>query len=153
MFWFILCVAIAALVFFNRTRKPDVLDEIASTSGVTKELLQMIGEEENNTQSIPDKSVPGANGPYGLSPNNPICCGNMMRMESTYSLIRFNGKPVRDSSSGAHYMTSPESNIRSRKYMHSEDSGIPPIFITKEYHYVRCRDEAPDAPGFSMGKS
>lgn len=154
MIWMVVFGAIAALVVYRSMRKPvDVLDEMAKTAGVPKEVLQMIGEEENKTRTIPGKSIPGATGPYGLSANNPMCCGNMMRMESTYSLIHFHGKPVRDSASRAHYMTSPESGIRLRKYVHTQESGLPPIFITKEYHYMRCRDEAPDAPGFSMGNA
>lgn len=151
MFWIGALLAIVAFVIYNKTRKPaGVLDDIAKTSGIPKEILQMIGEDENKTQSISNKSIPGAKGPYGLSPDNPICCGNIMRMESTYSRIKFNGVFVREKASDAFYVKSRESGIESRQYNHTEDSGIPPIYITKEFHYVRCRDEAPDAPGFSM---
>ena len=68
MFWIGALLAIVAIVIYNKTRKPaGVLDDIAKTSGIPKEILQMIGEDENKTQSISNKSILGAKGPYGLS--------------------------------------------------------------------------------------
>ena len=51
MIWMVVLGAIAALVVYRSMRKPvDVLDEMAETAGVPKEVLQMIGEEENKTK-------------------------------------------------------------------------------------------------------
>lgn len=154
MFWTIVIIAGVGYLIYRLVQKPaSPLDVFAKETGIPKELLQMLGEEENQTQKLSSKSVPGATGPYGLCPTNPICCGNIMRMESTYALIHFNGKPVRESLAGSFYSIPEKGGIRSRVYNHSESSGIPTIYMTKEYHYPNCRREAPEAPEFSMGNA
>ena len=105
---------------------------------------------ENRTKKISGKSVPDAAGPYGLSPDNPICCGNMVAMELTYHSILYRGEPIHLSAGVQFYSVSETSGIRSRLYTHDENSGIPTIYITKEYESEVYAETPPDGEGFSI---
>lgn len=126
----------------------EMEEMLLDTTGLDKELLK--GVFNNDSTVLKGPNVPGAQGPYGLSPDNPICCGSIALMEMMYSAIRHNGRPVRDYASVSYYSREGTLGIRSRRYSHTTESGIPDIYLTKEFHYPQCKSLAPDGKGFSI---
>jgi len=132
----------------RKTPQEKMEELLLDTMGLDKELFK--GMFNNDSTVLKEPNVPGAQGPYGLSPDNPICCGSIALMEMMYSAIRHNGRPVRDYASGSGYVSEGTLGIESRRYSHTTDSGIPDLFLTKEFHYSQCKSLAPDGKGFSL---
>jgi|GEM_PF-3424369 len=144
----ILLVAAVSFFTFWVLRRAMVQGKTVKTANKASDSpLNLLADQEKNTTVIDSKSMPNATGLYGLSPNNPICCGNMLRMNFTYKRIKFNGVAV------FHFEKSQSTMLSKhhvRKVAHSPESDIPDLFFTYDFHYKGCRNEAPEMNGFTM---
>lgn len=129
----------------NKKRKNTPKSEL-------KSLAELVGkevaEQEGNTILLDFKSIPNASGPYGLSPTNPICCGNMVRMHFVYERIHFHETPIQHSQRGQGTLWGTDHHVRVIR--HKPESGIPNIYFTYDFYYEDCRAEAPEMSGFTM---
>ena len=138
---------IVALALINFWILKRVLKRKSTPKSALESLAQQVAEQEGDTTILDSKSIPNASGPYGLSPMNPICCGNMARMKFVYERIYFNGTAVSLSLESEATLVTKHHVRRCR---HNSESGIPDIFFSYDFYYEDCRNEHPEMPGFTM---
>ena len=150
----IVIVIVISIGIWIMMGKPQIFkkEEKNSFQDLAKAFAEFSSEDDATSIVLKSKSIPNAQGLYGLSPENPICCGNMMNMEYYYSRLLYKDEKLDVYNTSAFYSESESLGVRSRHYLHGkfkDDRDIPTIYLTKEYFYEGFKKTLPDNEHFS----